>query len=86
MELIFTVNKVFHIEGRGISVVGQFDKSEIKFYIGDKVQIKRQDGSKISSTIKGIPIKSFPNQNFEIVLGNALSSSDVAEGNELWLI
>ena len=77
-ELIFTVAGTYTIEGRGIvAVASAWGAGTAR--IGDRVELRRPDGSTLHSIVGGI---TYPQK--ELLLSGKLQRADVPVGTEIW--
>ena len=86
---ISRVEDVFEISGRGCVVVPgvpvEFSGATLK--IGDRVTLKRPNGSEIETTLRGFEMGSrHPSRCIPILLGKELNKQMVPAGTELWTV
>ena len=89
VTFISKVEDVFEISGRGCVVVpgvpGDFSHVELK--IGDRVVLKRPNGSEIETTLRGFEMGSrHPSCCIPILLGKELNKAMVPLGTDLWTV
>src|SRR3712207_7812102 len=53
---LFPYTTLFRSKGRGLVVAGWIDKNAPEFRVGDLVEIRRPDGTKINSEVRGVEI------------------------------
>jgi translation elongation factor EF-Tu-like GTPase len=83
-RLLFTIEDVFLITGRGVILVPGF-KGEEAVRMGQEVLIKRPDGSEVRSTISGMDIPRGGQKNWGVaILVKGLSKEDVPVGSTVW--
>ena len=89
VTFISKVENVFEISGRGCVVVpgvpDAFSDAELK--IGDRIVLKRPNGSEIETTLRGFEMGSrHPSGCIPILLGKELGKGMVPVGTELWTV
>jgi hypothetical protein len=87
---LYTVEASFFIKGRGLVLVPKIvPQEEKRLRVGDRVEIRRPDGSRLESCIGGIEIahSSPPRPTCEAwILLRELTKEDVPIGSEIWSI
>jgi hypothetical protein len=85
--LLFCVEDVFDIRGRGCIVVPGIPKSvERKIRIGSTVRLKHPDGSEVETMIRGIEMGGSPDfPAIPILLGAEISKVQIPIGTEVWV-
>ena len=84
MPLLFVVEDVFAIKERGVLAIGKLSDPGARFRIGDPVQVRRQDGSVITTSITGIPMGMVKIGQAEVLL-RGINKTDILPGDEVWL-
>lgn len=87
----YTVQQVFTIYGRGIALVGFVAEYYKSFHFGDRIEVKRPDGSVVCAEIKGVeyppsvkPLGKRPeNTRYGVIVD--LPIEEVPMGSEVWL-
>jgi hypothetical protein len=82
MPLLFVVEDVFAVRGRGVIVAGRLADG-VRFRMGEPAEIRRRDGSVVRTVISGIGYCDPPSAMTD-VLFPGLSGSDLAVGDEIW--
>jgi translation elongation factor EF-Tu-like GTPase len=84
MPLLFVIEDVFAIKGRGVIAAGKLaDADGARFRIGDPVEVRRRDGSVVRTVISGMEYRDPPSATTG-VLFPGVSASDLAIGDEIW--
>jgi hypothetical protein len=85
---LFTVGAAFGVEGRGLVLIpGIVPEGEERFRVGDRVQLKRPDGSTLDWQIGGLElICSGPPRHDVVVRLSGLREVDVPIGTEVWSV
>jgi len=84
---ISKIEDVFQITGRGCVVVPGIPESrtDLKIKVGDKVVLKRPDGSEVGTTICGIEMGNrSPSRFIPLLLGSEITKDMAPIGTELW--
>ena len=87
-RLLSTVEDVFQLGGgHGVVVVpGIPRESEGRVKAGDRVSLRRPDGTEKRSTIVGLEMASPPHPvSIPILLGLGVTKDDIPIGTELWV-
>lgn len=101
-KLLFVVEDFFTIKGRGITLLpgvrldehGPFANEEIIFKVGDKIELRRPDGTVLKTKIAGVHLPSFKRTEGDppeehrylwINFARQLERSDVPDGTEVWI-
>ena len=85
MPLLFVIEDTFAIQDRGVSAVGKLaDPNCARYRIGDRVEIRRRDGSVVRAVISGISMGMLAAGKAEVLL-RGLSGSDIGAGDQVWL-
>lgn len=80
---------VFELSGRGCVVVPgvPFAFSSANLKAGDRITLKRPDGSEIQTILRGFEIGSrHPSRCIPVLLGKEVSKQMVPIGTELWTL
>src|SRR5208337_2384973 len=85
---LFTVEDTFLIQGRGlVPVPGIVPQGDERFRIGDKIRLKRPDGSEIEWQIGGLEMLCpRPRPDEVVILLKSLTKDDVPAGTEVWSV
>lgn len=87
MSRLLVIDDVFAIKGRGVAVVGKNDRAEgPPFFIGNKVELRRRDGSHRNAKVTGIEMGAMLSGFVDILLDPSIAEEDVGVGDELWLL
>jgi hypothetical protein len=89
VTFISKVEDVFEISGRGCVVVPGVPStfSGVDLKLGDKIILKRPDGSEIETILRGFEMGSrHPSRCLPVLLGKELSKQMVPLGTELWTV
>lgn len=78
--LLFVVEQVFSITGRGVVLLPGLGKNVVR--VGTIVRLVRPDGSTLDTKIRGIGFNEFR----DILVGQELRKEDVPAGTEVWMI
>ena len=78
--LLFIVEQVFFITGRGIVLLPGLGKNPVR--VGTPIRLVRPDGSTLDTKIRGIGFNEFR----DILLGQEVQKEDVPVGTEVRLI
>jgi hypothetical protein len=78
--LLFVVEQVFSVTGRGVILLPGLGKNVVR--VGTPIQLVRPDGSKLGTKIRGIGFNEF----HDILVGQELRKEDVPVGTEVWTI
>ncbi len=85
---LFIVEDTFSIKGRGlVPVHGILPQGEERFLVGDPIQLRRPDGSRLEWKIGGIEIICGARPRHDVViLLQSLGKDDVPIGTEVWSV
>jgi translation elongation factor EF-Tu-like GTPase len=87
MSRLLVIDDVFAIKGRGVAVVGKNDRTELpRFFLGDKVELRRRDGSNRNAKITGIGMGAMLSGFVDLLLDPSITEEDIGVGDELWLL
>jgi hypothetical protein len=89
VTFISKVEDVFDISGRGCVVVPGVPSaySGVALKLGDKIILKRPDGSEIETILRGFEMGSrHPSRCLPVLLGKELSKQMVPIGTQLWTV
>jgi hypothetical protein len=84
---LFVVEDTFLIRGRGlVPVPGIIPEGEERFRVGDRIMLKRPDGSEMEWEIGGLELLC-PNPRHDVViLLKGMSKEDIPIGTEIWSV
>ena len=82
---LFTVEATFAVRGRGLVLVpGIIPEEDERFRVGDRITLRRPDGSSIGTRIGGLELLD-PNPRHDVVIMLKESAKeDVPVGTEVW--
>ena len=85
MRCLFTVSDRFTVIGRGIVLIpGLKPISEQRFKVGDKIRLKRPDGTDVIVVIAGLELPVPNPENEVLILLREFGKEDVPVGTEVW--
>lgn len=84
---LFTVEDTFEIRGRGLILVpGIIPEGDERFRVGDRITLRKSDGSSIESQIGGLELL-HPNPRHDVVIMlKGMVKADVPVGTEVWSV
>jgi hypothetical protein len=87
-RLLFTVEDIWIVRGRGIGPLpGIIPQGDEKFQRGDRLQLRRPDGSTLMTTIAGWDMfNRGPNGEVFILLEKSITKDQVPIGTEVWSV
>jgi hypothetical protein len=87
-RLLFTVEDIWTIRGRGIVISpGLVPQGDERFRLGDRLELHRPDGSVIVTKIEGWDLfHRGPNGEIEVLLEKSITKDQVPIGTEVWSV
>ena len=93
MILLGQIEDVFRITGRGVVVTLDFSESldsNLRFHVGDKIELRDRNGSVAETEIKGIeflkPLVFRKHGNIGFTFSPEVRFEDLNKGMEIWLL
>ena len=85
-RLLFVVEDTFDIPERGVvAAPGIIPEDDECFRIGDRLRVKRPDGSSLDTSIASLELLSpNPTRAVVVMFPKDISKSDIPAGSEVW--
>jgi len=89
-RLLFTVQDVFEIEGRGVVLSPGYLTHVDQLAYGDSVGLRRPDGTVLVAQVKSIEMVTYPadypseQRRSPFLIGPGFTQDDVPEGTQVW--
>ncbi len=85
---LFVVEDTFSIKGQGlVPIPGIIPAGDERFRVGDRIVLRRPDGSSLEWSIDGLPLIHTPVPHEDVViLLKGLSKEEVPIGTEVWSV
>jgi len=85
-ELLFKIQETFRLENIGLTVAADIKTKDAKLKIGDEIELRLVDGSRLITKVESIPMVCpyDPQRPFSFSLPKAINKQDVPIGTEVW--
>ena len=86
-EFLFKIQETFHLQVIGLIVITDIKTKDAKLKIGDEIELRFVDGSRLITRVESIPMECpyDPRRPFSFALPKDINKQDVPVGTEVWL-